>query len=576
VLKTNQIVDDALVTVFESPFGKALAAYIVTDEEYTLQHFNNLLKEWIPHTSLLPAMRPVVYIPLREFPKNAAGKADRAALPNPALVLEQLAQTDDEVLEDPETVEEREMAECWANVLNVHISANKPFATYGGHSLTAMRLRSEVVAVFGKMPDIAFLMSETCTVRSLLQHLASQSAPASAINAEVEFPFVCEKTHKSYYHMETTTVSKFGATHRLLKHLPESVTQPVHAFFVEVFEIHLEEEVDDLQDLVSKVLVAHPILRAKYSTQRELVISDGQLDVQEYCSWDRQLWQVRHSIFGMYDRPLFHVIGHRGQKKLTVVWHHMIMDDFSEDILRKDISALMRGQHVQPPDLTMYTRIARHPVRAELPEQHPSRSIQPFKFAPKLHCNPFFSRSKVAHTVTMFAAVSQKKIENDIDRLRDFLDSWCAVTMQETGRLGLVTNARAKVDEDATRLIGALLYTLEWAYDSTSRTLTPLNCSINEDAPGLVINTYSTDRMANELVEEIGFASSQQIVAGSTKGTIRQEFAGTLGVNFSEGNQVLVECVSAADATVYIGIYNTGMYDAHEQVRSLQRRLIAP
>jgi len=247
------------------------------------------------------------------------------------------------------------------------------------------------------------------------------------------------------------------------------------------------------------------------------------------------------------------------------------MDDFSETILRRDVAAIIRGEQVQPPDLTMYTRIARHPLRAELIEPHP---FQPFTLAPKLHCNPFFNRSKIAHTVTLFAAVSKKKIESDTERLRDFLDSWCGVTMQEAGRLGLVTNARAKVEEDATSLIGALLYTLEWTYDSTTRTLAPLNCSINEDAPGLVVNTYSTHKKAEELVAEMGFASPHDIVAGSTKGAIRQEFAGTLGVNFSEGNQVLVECVSAVDATVYIGIYNTSMYDAHEQVRSLQHRLI--
>jgi hypothetical protein len=453
-----------------------------------------------------------------------------------------------------------------------HLILHKPFAAYGGHSLIAMRLRSEIVAAFGKMPNIAFLMSETCTIRNLLQQLSSQSALGSTNRPHIEFPFVCEKTHKSYYHMETTSVRKFGATHRILKHLPENVTQPVHAFFVEVFEMDLEEQLDDLEDLVSKMLIAHPILGARYSAEkRELIISDDERDIDEYCSWDRSLWQVRHFIFGMYDRPLFHVIGHQGQKKLTIVWHHMIMDDYSEAVLREDVAAIIRGEQVEPPDLTMYSRIARHPLRAELTEPH---LFQSFTLAPKLHCNPFFNRSKLAHTVTLFAAVSQKKIESDIDRLRDFLDSWCGVTMQETGRLGLVTNARAKVDEDATRLIGALLYTLEWTYDSNSRELEPLNCSINEDAPGLVINTYSTDKKAEELVAEMGFASPQQIVAGSTKGAIRQEFAGTLGVNFSEGNQVLVECVSAADATVYIGIYNTGMYDAHEQVRSLQYRLI--
>jgi len=268
----------------------------------------------------------------------------------------------------------------------------------------------------------------------------------------------------------------------------------------------------------------------------------------------------------MYDRPLFHIIGHRSQKnKLTVVWHHIIMDDHSELILRRDISALAHGEHVQSPDLNMYTRIAQHRLRAVASTPH---AYAPFLLPRSRERR----RDKVAHSIVMFAAVSRHTIERDMDRLRWLLDSWCSVTLQEKGRFGLLTNARSKVDEDATNLIGALFYMLEWSYNSTTRELLPLNCGFDEEAPGVIINTYSTSKTAEELLGEMGFDSPNKVVAGSTKHAIKTELSGALGVNFSDGAQVDVECVACADATVTIGMFNTSQYDALHEVQSLQRR----
>ena len=63
------------------------------------------MKSWAAGTSLLPAMRPSLYIPLPSFPKNAAGKVDRAALPDPREALEAISGTDAEY-EAPVTEEE--------------------------------------------------------------------------------------------------------------------------------------------------------------------------------------------------------------------------------------------------------------------------------------------------------------------------------------------------------------------------------------------------------------------------------------------------------------------------------------
>lgn len=102
-LKNHPAVDDALVTVFEGPSGKALAAYVVgasNEDSFVwaggqgasgVKHCTASMKQWVTQTSLLAAMRPMVYIPLSALPKNAAGKTDRSALPDARDLFNQLA-----------------------------------------------------------------------------------------------------------------------------------------------------------------------------------------------------------------------------------------------------------------------------------------------------------------------------------------------------------------------------------------------------------------------------------------------------------------------------------------------------
>lgn len=139
---------------------------------------NDLMKAWAAGTSLLPAMRPSVYIPLEAFPKNAAGKIDRAALPDAVKAFEEISTTAAAEYEPPSTEEEQTMVEIWEKVLKVQVGVLTPFVAYGGHSLTAVQLCSSVNAAFNQRPDLVYLMSEDCTVRALLAKLRSEGAHA--------------------------------------------------------------------------------------------------------------------------------------------------------------------------------------------------------------------------------------------------------------------------------------------------------------------------------------------------------------------------------------------------------------
>ena len=139
------------------------------------------MKAWASNTSLLPAMRPAVYIPMDVFPKNAAGKIDRAALPDASEALQAISTHN---YEPPATEEENTMVDIWEKVLKIQVGVLTPFVAYGGHSLTAVQLCSRVNAAFHCRPDLVFLMSEDCTVRALLEKLrSSRSTDGSPVGS---------------------------------------------------------------------------------------------------------------------------------------------------------------------------------------------------------------------------------------------------------------------------------------------------------------------------------------------------------------------------------------------------------
>merc|ERR1719159_1162603 len=144
--------------------------YAATETD-ALVEWNKSLKEWAAQTSLLPIMRPQVYIPLDCFPKNAAGKVDRSRLPSAAEAFELVVSGSCAGARvAPTSDEERKMAGCWERVLRKKdICVETAFVTYGGHSLTALALRSEISKVFSVFLPAALITNENCTVRRLVQ-----------------------------------------------------------------------------------------------------------------------------------------------------------------------------------------------------------------------------------------------------------------------------------------------------------------------------------------------------------------------------------------------------------------------
>jgi acyl-CoA synthetase (AMP-forming)/AMP-acid ligase II len=600
VLKTHPSVDDALVTVFDGPFGKILAAYVVSrecpdwldagdsddtatppskEDDEEIRRCNDLLKYWVGGTSLLPVMRPKVYIPLAEFPKNAAGKTDRGVLPDARKVFDQLSGAGGDVMITPETEEERAMAKCWETVLKRQVCVETSFAAYGGHSLMALTLRSEIAKTFGVFPNAALIMSEECTVRRLVNEVKSGSTPMQERpKVDVNFPFTCEKSFHTFFHMEGTSVPMYRAAHAITKYMPEQTTALLNFYFVPTLEIDLDRPLQDLEGMVAELIRAHPILRARYNEKQDIIIPAAATDAAEYCSWDQDLRKVRQSILKMYDCPLFHIIAHRSRAwhrhgpahRVTVVWHHIVMDTHSEQLIKRDILALLRGESLVDADLSLYHVVAQHSAAKPRTTPHPFNT---FSLPRTASCSVMNISGSVAHTVTSMVAVSRRPFTQGLDKVRFFLDAFCEVTGQLKGRCGLVTNARTHVDRDASNLMGALLYNLEYSYDSTSGELLALGCSLSDGEPSLAINMHPEEDDAMSIISRMGFKDPEKALAGVTENCIKQNFVGACGVNFAKGTHLYVECLEVSDATLFTAIYSDALFDGLETMRALHERL---
>jgi len=117
-------------------------------------------------------MVPWAFVPLPALPRNANGKLDRAALPDPGRQAWGAAPE----VEEPRSEAERTVAAIWQEVLGLdRVSVHDNFFDSGGHSLLAVRAYHRYRAAFGRdFPLIALF--ENPTIEALARFLGRSTA----------------------------------------------------------------------------------------------------------------------------------------------------------------------------------------------------------------------------------------------------------------------------------------------------------------------------------------------------------------------------------------------------------------
>ncbi|WP_298738830.1 condensation domain-containing protein, partial [uncultured Chitinophaga sp.] len=153
-------VSAAVVTTVLNTAGEPeLAAYLSAKRQLDIAGIRNHL------TSCLPAyMLPVYYMQLEVLPLTSNGKVDKKKLPAPG----DTALGGNAIYVPPANEVEWQLAEIWHDILGKEkIGINDNFFDLGGHSLTAIRLLSQLQRVFHVKMELKDIFAQ--------KHLADQA-----------------------------------------------------------------------------------------------------------------------------------------------------------------------------------------------------------------------------------------------------------------------------------------------------------------------------------------------------------------------------------------------------------------
>jgi amino acid adenylation domain-containing protein len=178
-LRLHPVVQDCVVMVrndsatLDAPNAqdKYLAAYLAVGEDVslTVSDLRQFVQDQLPDY-----MVPAAFVLLERLPLTPNGKVDRKALPipdttRPALGAAYVA---------PQTVQEQQVADIWATVLQVRcVGRHDPFLELGGHSLLAAQAIAQINAAFQIHLPVTTLLT-TPTLAELMPLIATAQATA--------------------------------------------------------------------------------------------------------------------------------------------------------------------------------------------------------------------------------------------------------------------------------------------------------------------------------------------------------------------------------------------------------------
>ncbi|WP_342308124.1 non-ribosomal peptide synthetase [Pseudomonas fluorescens] len=340
-LLEHHAVREAVVLALDSPSGKQLVAYLVSDAEHGA--LRDALKAHLK-AQLPDYMVPAHLIVLDSMPLTANGKLDRRALPQPD------PEANRQQYVAPRNAFESTLAAIWCAVLNVpQVGLDDNFFELGGDSILSIQVVSRA-----RQAGIHF------SPRDLFQHQTVQTLAAVA-----------------------TLVEQVTAEQGVLT--GSSGLTPIQQWF---FDTPIPERQHWNQALVLKplqllephrleqallaVLEHHDALRLSFSQRdaqwhaEHLAVPQGgvlmQAHVHDMAQCTALFTETQRSL-DLAHGPLLRALlvdGPQGQQRLLIAIHHLVVDGVSWRVLLEDLQnvyrQLSKGQSVSLPAKTSALR----------------------------------------------------------------------------------------------------------------------------------------------------------------------------------------------------------------------------
>ncbi|WP_203854840.1 non-ribosomal peptide synthetase, partial [Dactylosporangium siamense] len=286
------------------------------------------LREWLGQR-LPEYMVPSALVELSALPLNSNGKVDRAALPAPDIARMELAGA----YVAPEGTTQELLAGIWAGILGVgRVGAADNFFALGGHSLLATQVVSRVRSVFGvEVPVAALFDGPTIEGLAVVVDAAGRATAPPIVAVERDAPLPLSFAQQRLWFL-----------HQLD---PDSAEYNTPMFIRLTGELDVEALTGTLTALVAR----HEVLRT-----RLVAGADGVPYQVIDPAPERFDLQVADELgpeapFDLAAGPLFRAMLVRAAADdhvLALVMHHVISDEWSAGILRRELDALYAGEEL--------------------------------------------------------------------------------------------------------------------------------------------------------------------------------------------------------------------------------------
>ncbi|MFJ2264643.1 amino acid adenylation domain-containing protein, partial [Streptomyces sp. NPDC087844] len=282
-------------------------------------------------------MVPSVFVELAALPLTANGKLDRTALPEPHGVRQEATGP-----VAPRTEAERILAEVWAQVLGVEeVGAEDNFFDLGGHSLLATQVISRVREVFGVEVPLSVLFDEP-TVREFASVIETAGTgvtapPVTAVPRDQALPLSFGQQRLWFLDQLEPGSAEYNLSSLMRWTGPLDVT----ALGAALSGVVARHEVLRTRLVASTDGVAYQVIDAPVSVPLPLRDVSGAVDPQAAA---RALVAAEAGrAFDLSAGPLVRAVLIRlasDEHVLALVMHHVVSDEWSGRILRRELSAL--------------------------------------------------------------------------------------------------------------------------------------------------------------------------------------------------------------------------------------------
>lgn len=465
VLQKAPFVNQCVVLVKADAQGnKRLVAYLEAQEGYNDAQLRDFMAEQLPE-HLIPAL----VVEMEALPLNHNGKVDKRRLPEP-----QLQAYDNRQYMAPGSPLEKELVQIWKSVLGVEeVGVLNDFFRLGGHSINAVQVAANIAKSLGvELP-----------LRTFFQHRNIQELAKVVDRSKQSYVPIPAAPQLTYY-PTTSAQKRLFVIQELSPHSTAYNIPQVHDWDASITK---ERLLTAFTALVDRHTSLRTIFALKNGVLVQAIVNELNYEIESFTEEISEEAILRAFVrpFDLRQGPLFRIALWETPNRTHLLFdiHHIITDEVSDQILQKDLHALLNGQTLKAIPVQLYELAHWQSLSPQLAQLKLQQSywLSLFTDIPSILNLPIdYPRAKVPSfegssvcfnlTADQTTKINQLSVEADTSIYVVLLAFW-GVYLSKLGRsedlvVGTIVNGRNHPDLETT--VGMFVKTLPLRLRPTS------------------------------------------------------------------------------------------------------------